>query len=89
MLQIEPKIIFSVEAVSYNLKKHDHLAKLRAVVEGLPKLERVVVIPYLTGDKADIDLAASLPSQCNATFFPDFIGDDSGSAPEMAFEQVR
>ena len=27
--QIEPKIIFSVEAVSYNLKKHDHLAKLR------------------------------------------------------------
>ena len=28
-MQIEPKIIFSVEAVSYNLKKHDHLAKLR------------------------------------------------------------
>ena len=29
LMQIEPKIIFSVEAVSYNLKKHDHLAKLR------------------------------------------------------------
>ena len=29
LLQIEPKIIFSVEAVSYNMKTHDHLAKLR------------------------------------------------------------
>jgi hypothetical protein len=40
--QIEPKIIFSVEAVSYNLKKHDHLGKLKEVVEGLPKLEKVI-----------------------------------------------
>ena len=59
------------------------------MVEGLPKLERVVVIPYIN-EKADIDLkAASLPSECNATFFPDFVGDDSGTAPDLAFEQVR
>ena len=57
-------------------------------MEGLPKLERVVVIPYIN-EKADIDLAASLPSECNATFFPDFIGDESGTAPDMMYEQVR
>ena len=34
-LQIRPKVIFSVEAVSYNMKTHDHLGKLRQVVDGL------------------------------------------------------
>ena len=58
------------------------------MVEGLPKLERVVVIPYIN-EKADIDLAVSLPPECNATFFPDFIGDEIGTAPDLAFEQVR
>ena len=57
------------------------------MVEGLPKLERVVVIPYIN-DKADIDLASSLPSECNPTFLPDFVGDESGTAPDLAFEQV-
>jgi len=43
-LQIQPKVIFSVEAVSYNMKTHDHLVKLRQVVDGLfDALERVVV----------------------------------------------
>ena len=57
------------------------------MVEGLPKLERVVVIPYIKG-RDDIDLAASLPAECNATFFPDFVGDEEGSVPELVFEQV-
>ena len=29
--QIQPKVVFSVEAVSYNMKKHDHLGKLSQV----------------------------------------------------------
>ncbi len=33
--KIRPKVIFSVESVSYNMKTHDHLAKLRQVVDGL------------------------------------------------------
>ena len=58
------------------------------MVEGLPKLERVVVIPYLNV-RDDIDLAAALPAECNATFFPDFIAEEeSGNAPELTFEQV-
>ena len=51
------------------------------------QLERVVVITYLNA-RADIDLAAALPAECNATFFPDFVGDESGTVPEMVFEQV-
>lgn len=31
--QVEPKILFSVEAVIYNQKKHDHLQKLQEVVK--------------------------------------------------------
>ena len=33
--QIKPKVIFSVEAVCYNGKTHDHLKKLQSVVEGV------------------------------------------------------
>ena len=32
--QVKPKVIFSVEAVRYNAKTHDHMAKLRSVVAG-------------------------------------------------------
>ena len=32
--QIKPKIIFSVDAVIYNNKIHDHLQKLTKVIEG-------------------------------------------------------
>ena len=32
--QIKPKLIFSVEAVRYNGKVHNHLNKLKSVVEG-------------------------------------------------------
>ena len=44
--QIKPKVIFSVEAVRYNNKVHDHLGKLKAVVAGLPDLKRVVLFPF-------------------------------------------
>jgi len=39
--QIQPKIIFSVEAVSYNQKIHDHLGKLKEVARGLKEVEKV------------------------------------------------
>lgn len=32
--QVKPKVIFSVEAVRYNNKTHDHMQKLRDVVAG-------------------------------------------------------
>ncbi len=83
--QIRPRIIFSVEAVSYNLKTHSHLGKLREVVQGLPDLEKVVVIPFCH-DEADIDLAP-LGSD-KVEFFSQFVGDESGPVPVLEYEQV-
>jgi acetoacetyl-CoA synthetase len=45
--QIEPKILVSVEAVVYNQKVHDNMAKLEAVVKGLPSLLKVVIFPHV------------------------------------------
>lgn len=44
--QIKPKVIFSVEAVRYNNKTHDHMEKLKAVVDGLPEIKKVVLFPF-------------------------------------------
>ncbi len=44
--QIQPKVIFSVNAVCYNNKVHNHIDKLKQVVEGLPGLEKVVLFPF-------------------------------------------
>ena len=54
--QIRPKVVFSVEAVSYNMKTHDHTAKLSQVVNQLDSVEKVVVIPFIH-NKEDIDLS--------------------------------
>lgn len=82
--QIQPKLIFSVEAVVYNGKKHDHLDKLQQVIKGLPDLEKVVVIPYVTSrDKIDI---SKIP---NSVFLDDFLATGRGDqAPQLEFEQL-
>ncbi|KAI9140335.1 acetoacetate-CoA ligase [Paraphysoderma sedebokerense] len=54
--QIKPKVLFSINAVLYNGKVHDHLAKLKAVAEGLKNsgLEKVVVIPHVPDQPMDL-----------------------------------
>ncbi len=86
--QIRPKIIFSVEAVSYNLKRHDHLVKLRDVVAGLEDLEKVVVIPFCATRGEEVDLSA-LGCGDKACLFSQFVGTEEGEAPKLTFEQVE
>lgn len=50
--QIKPKVIFSVDSVIYNGKIHDHMQKLSAVVNGLPDLSHVVLLPYVGNEKS-------------------------------------
>lgn len=84
--QINPKVIFSVEAVSYNMKTHDHLGKLKEVVQGLPDVQKVVVIPYCH-EESEIDLAGTGSSK--ACFFSEFVGPESTlPVPPLEFEQV-
>lgn len=78
--QIQPKVIFSVEAVSYNMKTHDHMGKLRQVVDGIGQsLLKVVVIPFcgldvqLQGKEVKID---------------SFLNEYSDPEPKLVFEQV-
>ncbi|XP_031298352.2 acetoacetyl-CoA synthetase isoform X2 [Camelus dromedarius] len=82
--QIQPKLIFSVEAVVYNGKEHGHVEKLQRVVKGLPDLKKVVVIPYVSSrEKIDI---SKIP---NSVFLEDFLATGMGEqAPQLEFEQL-
>jgi acetoacetyl-CoA synthetase len=51
--QIEPKVLFTVDGYQYNGKGYDKRAIVRAIVEQLPTLERVVILPFLD---AGVDL---------------------------------
>uniref|UniRef100_A0A672HU72 Acetoacetyl-CoA synthetase n=1 Tax=Salarias fasciatus TaxID=181472 RepID=A0A672HU72_SALFA len=64
--QIQPKLIFSVAAVVYNGKTHDHMEKLTSVVKGLPDLQKVVVIPYAR-TRQETDLS-KIPNRCVYVF---------------------
>ncbi|KAI0244194.1 hypothetical protein L0F63_007386, partial [Massospora cicadina] len=52
--QIEPKVLFSVNAIAYNGKVHSHLGKLRAVAEGLRSLRRIVVLRFIPEHPMDL-----------------------------------
>jgi acetoacetyl-CoA synthetase len=44
--QIEPKILFTANGYSYKGKKIDSLSKISGILEALPTIEKVVVVPY-------------------------------------------
>ena len=56
--QISPKVIISVDAVRYNSKTHIHLDKLRQVVDGLPDLHHVIVVPFVNKDLKSTDISS-------------------------------
>ncbi|XP_046554077.1 acetoacetyl-CoA synthetase-like, partial [Haliotis rubra] len=82
--QIRPKLIFSVNAVNYNGRMHNHLEKLQQVVRGLPDLERVVIIPFVAEAQCDL---SHIPNGC---LLEDFLNDgkEDGAIPQLEFEQV-
>ncbi|KAG9320741.1 hypothetical protein KVV02_006884 [Mortierella alpina] len=51
--QIKPKLLFSVNAVVYNGRPHDHIHKLRQVLEGLEMVEKVILIPFVPTQACD------------------------------------
>jgi len=66
--QIEPKVLFTADRYGYGGKRFDCLEKIRGVLDEIPSVERLVVVPY-SGEPLDL---AGLP---NATSWPDFTGD--------------
>ena len=45
--QIEPRVLFTADGYHYNGKRIDSLARIGGVLEQLPSVSRVVVVPYL------------------------------------------
>ena len=83
--QIEPKAIFSVEAVSYNMKTHDHLGKLREVVQGIGNcLEKVIIVPFCC-NKED---SKTIRLESKEVLIDDFLREYSDADPKLEFEQV-
>ncbi|XP_070573121.1 acetoacetyl-CoA synthetase-like [Ptychodera flava] len=84
--QIKPKVIFSVDAVVYNGKAHNHLEKLKQVVDGLPDIEKVVIIPYVNKQNT-IDIS-NIQKSC---FLGDFLESgrtEDGEIPPLEFAQL-
>jgi acetoacetyl-CoA synthetase len=53
--QIRPRVLFAADGYRYNGKEIDSLARVRDVVDRIPEIERVVVVPYLR-DANDVGL---------------------------------
>ncbi|KAK7087117.1 acetoacetyl-CoA synthetase-like [Littorina saxatilis] len=83
--QIQPKLIFSVNAVHYNGKVHQHMDKVAQVVTGLNDLEKVVVIPFVK--HASMDLT-HINNGCALDQFLSLGNTGDGQTPELRFEQV-
>ena len=45
--QIEPKVLFCADGYRYNGEEHDSLARVAEIVEKLPTVRKVVVVPHL------------------------------------------
>jgi acetoacetyl-CoA synthetase len=60
--QIEPKVLFCADGYSYNGEAHDSLERVAQIVEKLPSLRKVVVVPHLDPrvDVSDVPKAVVL-----------------------------
>ncbi|MBF0495064.1 MAG: acetoacetate--CoA ligase [Deltaproteobacteria bacterium] len=77
--QIQPKVLFTANGYYYNGKAFDSLGRIADILEELPCIERVVVVPY-TEDRADLSLIS------NAVHYRDFLSPQPGL--NIIFEQL-
>jgi acetoacetyl-CoA synthetase len=68
--QIEPKVLFCTDAYPYGGKSHDCLEKVRGVLDKIPAIERLVVVPY-SGAPLKLD------GLRDAVAWPGFTGTDA------------
>jgi len=75
--QIKPKILFSTDGYLYKGKHIDSISTIKAVVEEIPSIQQLIIIPYVTEKPAITDIP-------KATLYHDFISTDKGLAIEFA-----
>ena len=74
--QISPKILITANAYNYNGKKHDCLKKIRKIVEQIPSIKYVFVVPFI---KDHLDLKS------NELAWKKLVSND---ASKIEFEQL-
>jgi acetoacetyl-CoA synthetase len=77
--QIEPKVLFTVDGYLYKNKPFPMLSDVRTVVEAVPSIEKVVVVPY-AAETPDI---RGVPK---ALLYEDFVAQSKDDT--VLFEQV-
>ena len=77
--QIEPKILFTVDGYPYKGKIFNLLSNVEKIAEGIPSLEKIIVIPY-TEEKPD---TSHIP---NSVLYNNFISQERQL--EIRFEQM-
>jgi acetoacetyl-CoA synthetase len=77
--QIEPRIMFTADGYFYKGRTFNTLANAAKVVEGIPSIEKLIVVPY-TEETPDI---GNIPK---ALHYQDFLSSESGG--DIQFEQV-
>lgn len=75
--QIGPKVLFAVDGYLYKNTPFTMLPDVKAVVEAVPSIEKVVIVPSVS-DTPDI---AGIPK---AVLYEEFLGEET----ELVFEQV-
>jgi len=78
--QIEPKVLFTVDGYFYRDQEFNITENSKAVVEAIPSIEKVVVVPYITNGKPEI---GHIPK---AVHWDEFISKEED--PELIFEQL-
>lgn len=82
--QIQPKLMFTVNAVFYKGKIHNHIKKVQKVLKGLPELQKTVIIPFIPEELIPLK---EIPNSC---LLEDFLQSDCDNAnvPDLHFEQL-
>jgi acetoacetyl-CoA synthetase len=78
--QTKPKLLFAVEGYWYNRKSIDCLAKVAAIAEQLPSVEKCIVVPYVNARPALTGIA-------KAILLGDFIAPHT-VATDIQFERL-
>jgi acetoacetyl-CoA synthetase len=77
--QIEPKVLFTADAYAYNGKVYDSLERVSYILNDIPSIERVVVVPY-------IEKSPNISRVPKSILYGDFVTAKSGL--QIQFEQL-
>jgi acetoacetyl-CoA synthetase len=75
--QIGPRILISTDGYLYNGKRLDSLARVRSIVDHLPQIERVIVVPF-------VDSEPDLSGLADAVLWDEYLSEET----DLIFEAL-